>query len=66
MEVALLERVTIKVGFDQGHSMNGINLKIICRCYEKNVFKDLNDDDDEGFVSFFNTLEDAMLSLPMT
>ena len=45
--------------------MNGINFKIACRCFEKNVFKDPDDDDDEGFVSSFATLEDATLSLPM-
>ena len=42
--------------------MNGINFKIICRCCGKNIFK--NPDDDEGFVSFFGTIDDAMLSLP--
>ena len=54
----------IEVGIEQGSFLNGINFKIVCRCYGKNVFKD-PDDDSEGFVSFFGTLEDAMLSLPM-
>ena len=45
--------------------MNDINFKIICGCCRKNAFKDPDDDDDEGFVSSFSTLEDAMLSLPM-
>ena len=44
--------------------MNGINFKTICRCCGKNVFKDPNDDDN-GFVSSFSTLEDVMLSLPV-
>ena len=65
MEVALLASMRIEVGFDQGPSMNGINFKIICRCYGRNLFKDPDDDDDEGFVSSFTTLEDAMLALPM-
>ena len=64
MEVALLARMRIEVAFDQGPSMNGINFKIVCRCCGKNVFKDL-DDDSEGFLSSFDILEDAMLSLPM-
>ena len=42
--------------------MNGINFKIVCRCCEKNVFED-PDDDDEGFESSIATLEHAMLSL---
>ena len=64
MKVALLASMMIEVGFDQGPSMNVINFKIVWRCCGKNVFKD-PDDDDEGFVSSFVTLEDAMLSLPM-
>ena len=43
--------------------MNGINFKIVCRCCGNNVFKDPYDDDDEGFVSSFDTLEYAILSL---
>ena len=54
----------INVGFDQVPSMKSINFKIVYRCCEKNVIKD-PDDDDEGFVSSFVTLGDAMLSLPM-
>ena len=45
--------------------MNAINVKIVCRCCEKNVFKDLDDNDDEDFVSSFGTLDDSMLSLQM-
>ena len=44
--------------------MIGINFKIICRCYGKNVFKN-SDDDDKGFVSSFGILEDAKQSLPI-
>ena len=65
MKVALLVSMMIEVGLDQGPSINGINFKIICTCCVKNVFKDL-DNDDEGFVSSFITLEDAMLSLSIT
>ena len=43
MGVALLASMKIEVGFDQGHSMNGINFKIIWRCCVKNVFKDPDD-----------------------
>ena len=54
----------IEVGFNQGPSINGINFKVICRCCGKNVFKD-PDDDDDGFVSSFGTLKNAMMSLNM-
>ena len=64
MEVALLASMKIEVGFNQSPSMNGINVKIACRCYGKNLFKD-PDDDSECFVSSFGTLEHVMLSLPM-
>ena len=66
MEVALLASMRIEVGFDQGPSMNGINFKIVCRCCGKNIFKDHDEDDDEGYVSSFGTLEDAMQSLSMS
>ena len=60
---------SLSIGFevvhDQGPSMNGINLKIVCRCCGNNMFKDPDDDDGEGFVSSFGTHEDAMLSPPM-
>ena len=65
MDVTLLVSIKIEVGFNQGPSTNGINSEIVSRCCEKNVFKDPDDDDDEGFISSFVTLEDAMLSLPM-
>ena len=58
-EVVLLTCMRMEVEFDKSHSINGINFKIICRCCRKNAFKDL-DDDDEGFVSSFGTLEDVM------
>ena len=64
MEVALLTRMRKEVGFDKGPSMNGINFKIVFTCCGKNVFKDFDDDGDDGFVSYFATLEDAVLSLP--
>ena len=64
MEVALLARMRIEIGFDQGPSMNGMNFKIVCRCFGKNVFKD-PDDDDKGFASSFATVENTMLSLQM-
>ena len=64
MKVASLASMRMEVEFDQGLSVNGINFKILCRCCEKNDFKD-PDDDDEDFISSFATLEDAMLSLPM-
>ena len=63
MEVALLANMRIEVGFDQGPSMNDINIKIGCKCCGKNVFNDSHDEE-EGFVSSFGTLEDEMLSLP--
>ena len=44
--------------------MNGITFTTVCKCCRKNVFKDPDDDDDEGFVSSFATVEDPMLSLP--
>ena len=53
-----------EVGFYEEPLMSGINFKINCRCCEKNVFKD-PDDDDKGFILSFATLENAMLSLPM-
>ena len=56
MEVVLLASMRREVGFNKGPSMNGINLKIVCSCCEKNVFKD-PDDEDEGFVLPFATLE---------
>ena len=65
MEVVLLASMKIEVGLDQGPSMDGINFKIVCRCCEKNVFKDPDDNDDEGFVSSIATLKDTMLPLPM-
>ena len=58
MQVTLLASMRIEVGFDQDPSMNGIIVMIVCR----NLFND-PDDDSEGFVSFFVTLEDATLSL---
>ena len=64
MEVELLISIRIEVGSNQGPSINCITFKIICRCCEKNVFKD-PDNDVKGFVSSFGSLEDAMLSLPM-
>ena len=45
--------------------MNGINVKNYGRCRGKNVIKDSDDENDEGFVSSFCTLEDTILSLPM-
>ena len=66
MKVALLASMRREVGFNQGSLMNDINFKIVCRCCGKNVFKDHNDDDSEGLVSSFGTLENAMLSMPMT
>ena len=44
--------------------MNGINFKIVFRFFGKNVFKDPNNDN-EGFVTSFIVLEEAMLSLLM-
>ena len=41
------------------------DVKIVCRCYGKNVFKGTDEDDSEGIVSSFCTLEDAILILPM-
>ena len=63
MEVALLASVRIEVGLNQGSSVIEINFKLVCRRCRKNVFKN-PDDNDEGFVSSFGTLEDATLSLP--
>ena len=51
MEIALLASMRIEVGFNHGPSINGINFMIVCRYCGKNVFKDLEDDYDEGFVS---------------
>ena len=65
MEIALLARMRIKVEFDQGTSINGIYFKAACRCCGMTLFKD-PDEDSKGFVSFFGTLEDAILSLPMS
>ena len=64
MQVILLANMRIEVAFYQDPSMNGINLKNVCRYCKKNVCKD-PDEDYEGFLSSFATLEDAMLSLPM-
>ena len=55
----------IEVGFDHGSSMNDNNFKIVGRLCAKNVLKDPYYDE-EGLVSSFDTLDDAMLSLPMT
>ena len=62
MKVALMVSIRIEVEFNQGPSMNGINFKIVGKCCGKNVFNNPNDNN-EDFVSFFATLENAMLSL---
>ena len=64
MEVALLVGMRIKVGFDQGGPINGINFKIVCRCCGMNVFKD-SDEDSKGLISSFGTLGETLLSLLM-
>ena len=64
--MALLANTRIDFGFNQGPSMNGTNFKIVFRCCGKNVLKAPADDDSEVLVSYFGTLEDAMLSLPIT
>ena len=45
IKVVLLVSMRIEVGLDQRPSMNGINLKIVCRCCMKNVLKEPGDDD---------------------
>ena len=60
MEVALLANIRVEIRFVKGPSMNGINFKIVCRFYGKNVLKD-PDDHSEGLVSYLSALEDAML-----
>ena len=65
MKIVFLASMRIEVGFNQGQSMNGINIKMDYKCCGKNVFRDPAENDSEGLVSSFGILEDAMLSLPM-
>ena len=52
MNVALLAKIRIEVGFEKVPSVNDFNFEIVCRCCGKNAFKDPSKYS-QGIVSFF-------------